>query len=625
MSKKTVALVVATFACAVSACETTPPAEPSSEGDGDGDVGDGDTGDGDVGDGDSGDGDGDAIVEDDNVYSDPDADTTPRGAPDFGDKVFLFHPSRPTSEMQNEASAVFTEQETSQMGEGRYAFLIHPGQYELDINVGYYTDVVGLGQSPEETVITGAVRSEADWFNGNSTHNFWRSASNLKVIPTVDSGFNRWAVSQAAPFRRMHIVGDLILDDGGWSSGGFLADSLVDGTVNSGSQQQWFTRNAQVGNWMGSVWNMFFLGMETSPPNFWPPFTVVEQTPVLREKPFLFVNAVGNYYVHVPDLTPTSQGVSWLSGKTPGRSIAIEEFYIAYPESDDATSMNQALASGKNLLLTPGVYRMSGTIQIERAGTVVLGLGLPTLLAETGNVLVEIADVDGVKVAGLTIDAGTTPSPTLMRVGPVGSSADHAINPTSLHDVFCRIGGGFPGSADGCMEINSHDVIGDHFWLWRADHGNGVGWGENVSKNGLVVNGDDVTIYGLFVEHFHQYQTVWNGNGGRVYFYQCEMPYDPPNQAAWQHDGVNGYAGYKVADTVTTHTAHGLGVYGAFHNAVLADQAFEVPITEGVTMHHMVTRSLGGSDGEILSIINGEGGPADSVTEGATLEIYPIP
>src|SRR5690606_13379417 len=176
-------------------------------------------------------------------------------------------------------------------------------------------------------------------------------------------------------------------------------------------------------------------------------------------------------------------------------------------------------------------------------------------------------DVDGVKVAGLTIDAGTTPSPTLMRVGPVGSSADHAINPTSLHDVFCRIGGGFPGSADGCMEINSHQVIGDHFWLWRADHGNGVGWYENVSKNGLVVNGNDVTIYGLFVEHFHEYQTVWNGERGRVYFYQCEMPYDPPNQEAWQHDGVMGYAGYKVAESVTTHEAWGLGVYAVFHDA----------------------------------------------------------
>src|SRR5690606_28078785 len=175
------------------------------------------------------------------------ADNTPRPAPDFGPKVFVFDPSMATSTMQAQVDQIFAEQETAQMEAGRYAFLIHPGQYELDINVGYYTDVVGLGRSPDDVEITGAVRSEADWFGGNSTHNFWRSAANMKVIPTVDDGFNRWAVSQAAPFRRMHIAGDLILDDGGWSSGGFLADSVIDGEVNSGSQQQWFTRNAQVG------------------------------------------------------------------------------------------------------------------------------------------------------------------------------------------------------------------------------------------------------------------------------------------------------------------------------------------------------------------------------------------
>jgi hypothetical protein len=221
-----------------------------------------------------------------------------------------------------------------------------------------------------------------------------------------------------------------------------------------------------------------------------------------------------------------------------------------------------------------------------------------------------------VKVGGIIIDAGDQDSPTLMRVGDVGSSADHSAYPTSVHDIFCRIGGGFPGRASGCVEINSNNVIGDHFWLWRADHGNGVGWTQNVSKNGLVVNGNDVTVLGNFVEHFHEYQTVWNGNGGRNYFYQCEMPYDPDD--TWQHDGVSGYAGYKVADTVTSHEAWGIGVYAVFHSgAHVGENAIEAPNVPGsVLFHHMVIMSLGGSQGEIGSVINGVGGPANSGSPG---------
>jgi hypothetical protein len=610
----------------MAACDSSRPGPGSSHQPGDGDTGDGDgmtPGDGDG----NGDGDGDSDVVDpldDNRYTDPSADTTPRPSPDFGPHVYIFDSTLPHSEMQSQLDTVFDEQESAQMGTGRYAFLLHPGQYDLDINVGYYTEVHGLGDSPDDVIVTGAVRAEADWFGGNSTHNFWRSVANMQVVPTVDAGFNRWAVSQAAPFRRMHIMGNMVLDDGGWASGGFLADSIIEGSVSSGSQQQWFSRNSAIGSWNGGVWNMYFLGVEMPPIGSWPPYTYVSETPRLREKPFLFVNSVGNYYVHVPALKETSRGVSWQSGRTEGRSIAIEEFYIAYPDEDDAETINTALSQGMNLLLTPGVYHLDSSIRVQNAGTVVLGLGLPTLLAETGNVLIEVADVDGVKIAGLTIDAGETISPTLMIVGPVGSDASHSQNPTSIHDVFCRVGGGFPGSSLGCMEINSHHVIGDHFWLWRADHGNGVGWAQNLSKNGLIVRGDDVSIYGLFVEHFHEYQTIWEGERGLVHFYQCEMPYDPPSQQAWQHDGVNGYAGYKVADSVMNHEAWGLGVYAVFHDApVAATQAIEVPETPGVRMYHMVTRSLGGNGGEITSVINGVGATADNDNIGAELAQYP--
>jgi hypothetical protein len=134
-----------------------------------------------------------------------------------------------------------------------------------------------------------------------------------------------------------------------------------------------------------------------------------------------------------------------------------------------------------------------------------------------------------------------------------------------------------------------------------------------MSDNGIVVNGDRVTAYGLFVEHFQQYQTLWNGSDGAVYFYQSEMPYDPPNQASWQETpGHNGYPSYKVAGAVATHTAVGLGIYSVFTNAVSAQNAIETPTAAGVSMHHLVTVSL--AAGSIAHIINDTGGAVSKGT-----------
>ena len=240
-----------------------------------------------------------------------------------------------------------------------------------------------------------------------------------------------------------------------------------------------------------------------------------------------------------------TQGITWGTELRPAHRFRSAKFYIAKP-GDSAATINAALAAGKNLLFTPGVYHLNDTIRVTRANTVVLGLGLATLVPDNGVTAMTVADVDGVKLAGLLIDAGTTNSAVLMQVGPSGSTADHSADPTSLSDVFFRVGGAGVGKATQSLVVNSNNVIGDHMWLWRADHGTGVGWTSNTAANGLVVNGNNVTMYGLFVEHYQQYQTIWNGNGGRTYFYQNEMPYDPPNQAAWMNGSTRGYAAYKA-------------------------------------------------------------------------------
>jgi hypothetical protein len=534
------------------------------------------------------------------------------GNPDLGPNVSIFDPSMSASTIQNRLNQVFNQQQTNQFGSQRYALLFKPGTYNVDANVGFYTQVAGLGLTPDAVTINGAVHAEADWFQGNATQNFWRSAENLSVTP--NGGSDRWAVSQAAPYRRMHVRGNLQLDDGGWSSGGFISDTKVDGQVRSGSQQQFLTRNSQMGSWSGSNWNMVFVGDQGAPANSFPspPYTTVGSTPVVREKPFLYVDTNGNYQVFVPALRTNSSGITWANGSPAGESLPISTFSVVRP-GDTAASMNAALAQGKNLLITPGVYHLNQTLNVTRANTVVLGLGLATLIPDGGITAMTTADVDGLKIAGVLFDAGSTNSQVLAEIGPSGSSASHAANPTTLSDVYFRVGGAGVGKATVSLRINSNDVIGDHSWIWRADHGSGVGWTSNTAANGLIVNGDNVTFYGLFVEHYQQYQTIWNGDGGRTYFYQNEMPYDPPNQAAYMNGGTQGWAAYKVADSVTTHEAWGLGSYCFFNTnpSVVNARAFEVPVKSGVRFHDMVTVSLGGT-GTISHVINSTGAAVNS-------------
>ncbi|MFG2542980.1 RICIN domain-containing protein [Streptomyces sp. NPDC048594] len=550
--------------------------------------------------------------------------STAPGDVDLGPNVVVFDPSMPSSTIQSRLDSIFEQQETNQFGSQRYAVMFKPGTYGNDVNVGFYTQVLGLGQSPDSVTINGGVHVEADWFPPqNATQNFWRGAENLSVNPP--GGTDRWAVSQASGYRRMHVRGNLELSDGGWSSGGFMADSKIDGQVRSGTQQQWLTRNSQLGSWTGSNWNMVFVGSQGVPGNTFPnpPYTTVGQTPTVREKPFLYVDDAGAYRVFVPALRADSTATTWANGNAAGSSLGIDQFYVVKPGAT-AAQINAALAEGKNLLVTPGVYHLNQTLRVTRPDTVVLGLGLATFVPDNGVTAMTVADVDGVKIAGVLFDAGTTNSRTLVEVGPAGSAADHSANPTSLHDVYFRVGGAAVGKATTSLVVNSDDVIGDHMWIWRGDHGSGIGWNTNTADTGLVVNGDDVTMYGLFVEHYQKHQTIWNGNGGRTYFYQNEMPYDPPNQAAWMNGSTQGYAAYKVADSVTSHQAYGLGSYCFFNvnPQVTAEHAFEVPNNPNVRFRNMVTVSLGGT-GTIRHVINDRGGPSNSSTNVANLVNHP--
>ncbi|WP_329376556.1 discoidin domain-containing protein [Streptomyces sp. NBC_01351] len=548
------------------------------------------------------------------VYGTTGTGPTIPGGGDLGPNVIVFDPSTPN--IQAKLDEVFAQQESAQFGSGRYQFLFKPGTYNgLNAQIGFYTSISGLGLSPDDTTINGDVTVDAGWFGGNATQNFWRSAENLALNPV--NGTNRWAVSQAAPFRRMHVKGGLNLapDGYGWASGGYIADSRIDGQVGNYSQQQWYTRDSSIGGWSNAVWNQVFSGTQGAPAQSYPnpPYTTLETTPVSREKPFLYLDGAA-YKVFVPAKRTNARGTSWGNGAPQGTSLPLDRFYVVKPGASAAT-INAALAQGLHLLFTPGVYHVDRTIQVNRPDTVVLGLGLATIIPDDGVTAMKVADVDGVRLAGFLIDAGAVNSPTLLEVGPAGAATDHAANPTTVQDVFIRVGGAGAGKATLGMVVNSHDTIVDHTWIWRADHGDGVGWETNRSDYGFRVNGDDVLATGLFVEHFNKYDVEWNGERGRTIFFQNEKAYDAPNQAAIQNGSVKGYAAYKVADSVNTHEGWGLGSY-CYYNVdptIHQEHGFQAPVKAGVKFHDLLVVSLGGN-GQYEHVINGIGAPTSGTS-----------
>jgi len=518
---------------------------------------------------------------------------------------------------------------TGEFSGKRYALYFKPGEYKgfEKFKIGFYTHAGGLGRVPEETKLFGSIETPPHLPGYNATCTFWRSIENFEIC----EGIFRWGVSQAAPVRRMKVNVPTIFDwYNGWASGGYSGDCYFGGETGSRTQQQWYSRNSHHAKELyGINWNKFVQGSTGEITNDnWEKggsATKIDKTPVIREKSFLYMED-GTYKVFVPALRHDAVGTSWTADDMgSGYSLDLEQdFHIAIAGIDTADTINAALEKGKHIFFTPGMYELSVPIQIKRAGTVVLGTGLATLIPGKKNNFgaMFIDDVDNVTVAGLLFDAHYS-STYLLCAGAANADNDHSSSPTLLSDIFLRVGGYNHENVhvDTAAIINSNDIIGDHFWVWRGDHGQGIGWNKNTTRNGLIVTGDNVTFYGLFVEHFHEYQTLWTGDNGRTFFYQSETPYDPPNQSAYlsHSENVDGWASYKVANNVNRHFAAGLGIYAVFNRtgldrnkseSVFIENAIEVPNKEGVKIKHACIIDLSGDRGVatgIRSVVNGTG------------------
>jgi len=560
--------------------------------------------------------------------------------PDFGPNTFIFSPSTPQGRIQATVDAIARQQAANQFGGQRYALLFRPGTYgstahPLFLQIGYYTSVSGLGALPGDVVVNGAVDSFNQCLappapgasNCTALDNFWRSLSNLTInVPTPRSGApckqaaEFWATSQASPVRRVQVNGSTSLMDycskPGYSSGGFIADSRFAGKpVLNGSQQQFLVRNSILSGWSNGVWNQVFCGDIGAPAqNFGAggQYTTLAAAPMTAEAPFLQVDSRGRYSVLVPAVRRGAVGPSWASGPTPGTAVSIRRFFVATPR-DSARAIDAALAKGRDLILTPGVYALRQTIDITRPDTVVLGLGFPTLIPVNGLVPMQVASVPGVKLSGLIFAAGTVNSRMLLQVGSHPGVAGHAdpADPTRLHDVFFSIGGAQPGRATTSLVVNSSQVLLDDIWAWRADHGRGVGWTTNVGDTGVVVNGDSVTAYGLFVEHYQKYEVIWTGQDGTVIFFQNEMPYDPPSQAVWRvNSATSGFPAFLVTQRAVRFQGYGMASYSFFNQGapIRATSAFETASPSGSVLHDLLTTFLSTAGfGGIDHVVNGTG------------------
>lgn len=542
-----------------------------------------------------------------------------------------------------------TDLEHGQFSATRFATMFMPGEYpDIDMKLGYYSAAYGLGGLPTDTVVGSVYVSPFVLSGGNATCTFWRSIENFAT------GDTRFAVSQATSIRRMQFDGDLKLaadssdadaplnDKGNpefsspWSSGGFLANSKVTGTVYPRTQQQWMSRNDEWGKWdHASNHNFVFAGcVGNTPADYWNNnasngrSTVLEKTEKMAEKPFLTYDGRA-YSVFVPDVEENTGGITWADDKEEaGSNVAMKDFYIANEKTDDDKTLNAALAAGKNILLTPGHYKLEKALRITKANTVFMGLGYATLEISDNNTdaAIKIADVDGVRVADILVDAGNY-SENMIVVGDQKTNVSHAQNPTVLSNIYLRIGGieNKHTETKDAMVINSNDVLGDNFWIWRADHSSGVAWEDYVGTDrngnevtyygnpvdkGLLVNGDRVFCYALMVEHTEGHQTYWAGEDGMTVMYQCETPYNITSQEQWMsHDGtVNGYAAYKVDDDVQNHRAYGIGIYLVNRTGNVLENAIEAPDNDGIYLYHMAICSFAAEQGaKINHIVNGLG------------------
>jgi hypothetical protein len=538
----------------------------------------------------------------------------------FPPNVYIFSPEQNQQDIQDTINTVFKTQggvdpeNNGQFSDQNAAFLFMPGKYKVEIPIGYYTHVAGLGKSMEDVTIQGGpnVNNGSTNFQVGSLNNFWRTCENMTVTkPFTSANPNQmiFAVSQATSLRSVHVQGNLSLGameqtgQMGYASGGFMANCKVDGELSMGSQQQFICRNTEFDTFPVSLWNQVNVGcisgtqkVETCcintpkvPVNTSKNLTVVENTPLVAEKPYLAVSNntdKSSIIIIVPSKVPNRKGVLEQS------DISINSYTIITPKMS-GSSINKLLKTATAIIFSPGRYNIEEPIILS--GQLLFGLGLPVLKSVNNNdIITGYGDI-----CGVIFEAG------------IGNGSNTLLNLdgqlSNLWDICCRVGGGVNNkdkySIDTMLKVGGNNSILDNVWCWVADHysdGGYTGWDNAACNTGVHVTGSGVTAYGLFSEHNHDRNVRWDGDNGQVYMFQSEFNYFPPSQQIFS-DAVS----YEVAENVTNHTIIGAGAYSFFPlQQIFAKSGFRFPDT--VNYKSILTVFLNGKGG-ITNVINDKG------------------
>lgn len=626
---------------------------------------------------------------------------TQPNAPAWGKNVHLFAPTSDAATLERHIAELLSnvnplsdgsdDGQNGHFSDERHALLFKPGEYDIDIQVGYYTQVMGLGASPSDVIFKGGTKGygpyilaldqrSSDDDGTGSLNTFWRSIENVKI----QTSNAYWAVSQAAPMRRVEVDGTLWFFDSltsgcNFASGGFAADIYIKDSTIPGSQQQYCLRNCTFGKEVSRcAWNLVQCGCDNAMATTSIDEYLVYNQPksnIIAEKPYITVvqrPAYGNdgkgtretedaYLLNVPRVKANSAGVSFApSDGTKGKDFVagshdvIPFEYVFYADADAlgmgtvAASIQAQLDAGYAVVFAPAIFQLEQTLEIRTKDQVLLGIGMATLKPPAdGSPCLRIASgVEGVRIAGLTLqssklDKGKFAGSTLLDwCATPNSCALPSANPGVLSDIFARVGGPDKTDRDSVgvdvmVRIAANNVVADNLWLWRADHSaladgeqpkegqifHLVTSGEFPCNTAIQVLGDYVSIYGLACEHTIQNITQWSGNNGTVLFYQCELPYDV-TQAAY---GDPGYAGYVVDDSVEKHTAAGVGVYSYFRDSeVLVKSACMGAPVSSQRMYNVFTRFLNKrGNGGIENVINKQGGSSCRDTDFPKVVIWP--
>jgi hypothetical protein len=454
-----------------------------------------------------------------------------------------------------------------------------------------------------------------------------------------------------------------------------MADCLADEGIEFGSQQEWIARNTDVGEhaaYTNGAWSTVLVGCQGTRDKV-ARVTEVASAEIIAEKPYVIYEEVEDrYFLMVPQIEVDKAASTWKAKNwKEATKVDFENVYVADAETSTAAVINAKLAEGKHVVMSPGIYKITEPIVICRSRAVVLGLGMATVQphddAQYMHSLIFVQDgLEHVRIAGLVLQAGKQGSHALLKWGTPKSAdseppddvkpsccrrltrcaeatiktcltlgywedpvPDPEIQPPAhagfIHDLFCRVGGGGDMSqpevwTNQMVQITSPNVVGENLWLWRGHclHDCGErgeeGHSRNRVSNGLEVNGDNVTVYGLTAEHALQDQVVWKGQRGKTLFGMFKLPYD----ATRQNFVEPGYAGYVVADHVTAHEVRGAGVYSIFQRSedIQVASAFRAPKgVPGFKYSNLFTVSLGGS-GSIQHILNDQGGKCSATEVG---------